>query len=80
MWYAFLDKREQETAKDNSSEATRTKATIVDLQGIRQKQRDERIYTEAGVKRILYAFARDIGGKWDEKRLDTFIETVFDFD
>lgn len=57
-----------------------TKAKIISLQQERQKQRDKRTYTEAQVKRILNGFARDLGCKWDEKKLGDFIETAFDFD
>ena len=57
-----------------------TKAIILSLNPDKQKLRDERIYTEVQVKRILYGFARDLECKWDKKRLEAFIETVFDFD
>lgn len=44
-----------------------------------QELRDARTYTEAQVKRILFAFARDLGCKWRKDRLEKFIETAFDF-
>ena len=57
-----------------------TKAIILSLNPDKQKLRDERTYTEPQVKRIMYSFARDLGFKWDKKRLEAFIETAFDFD
>ena len=42
--------------------------------------RERRQYSEAQVKKILFAFARDLGCEWSDKRLNKFIETVFDFD
>lgn len=45
-----------------------------------KRLRNERTYTEAQVKDILRAFARDLGCKWPESRLTDFIESVFDFD
>lgn len=45
-----------------------------------QRLRNERVYTEASVKEILRAFARDLGCTWPEAKLNAFIESVFDFD
>lgn len=55
-------------------------ALLVKLRPRFQELRDKRTYMEAQVKQILYAFARDLGCKWNDKRLREFIETVFDFD
>ena len=60
--------------------AEETKAIILQLRPKYKELRNERIYTEVQVKRILFGFARDLGCKWDEQRLREFIETVFDFD
>lgn len=56
-----------------------TKAMILQLRPKVQELRDARTYTEAQVKRILFAFARDLGCKWRKNRLEKFIETAFDF-
>ena len=56
------------------------KTLIVKLIPRYQQLRDERTYSEAQVKSILYAFARDLGCKWSEARLRSFIESAFDFD
>lgn len=45
-----------------------------------QELRDARLYDEEGVKRILYKFARQIGCKWSDAKLNLFIERMFDFD
>ena len=45
-----------------------------------QQLRNERTYTEAQVKAILFGFARDLGCKWSDERLRSFVESVFDFD
>lgn len=45
-----------------------------------QELRDARLYEEEGVKRILYKFARSIGCKWSDERLNAFIEKCFNFD
>lgn len=57
-----------------------TQALILEMRPKFQELRDLRSYSEPQVKQILYAFARDLGCKWRKKRLDAFIETVFDFD
>lgn len=41
--------------------------------------RDSRTYTEAEVKEIMFGFARDLGCKWSDNELRTFIESAFDF-
>jgi hypothetical protein len=56
-----------------------TKAMILQMRPKVQELRDARTYTEAQVKRILFAFARDLGCKWRKDRLEKFIETAFDF-
>ena len=56
------------------------KALILKLVPRYQQLRNERTYSEAQVKAILFAFARDLGCKWDDGRLRTFVESVFDFD
>lgn len=56
-----------------------TKAMILQLRPKVQELRDARTYTEPQVKRILFAFARDLGCKWRKDRLEKFIETAFDF-
>lgn len=53
---------------------------ILQLRPKLQELRDARTYKEAGVKRILFEFARDIGCTWSDKRLRAFIEQCFDFD
>lgn len=45
-----------------------------------QELRDARTYDEAGVKRILYKFARSIGCKWSDAKLQAFIEQCFNYD
>lgn len=55
-------------------------ALILQLRPKLQELRDARMYTEAGVKRIMFEFARDIGCKWSDTRLRAFIEQCFDFD
>ena len=60
--------------------AEKTKALILKLRPKFQELRDARMYDEAGVKEILYDFARDIGCKWRADRLRKFIEDCFDFD
>lgn len=57
-----------------------TQAIIMQLRPKFQELRDARTYTEAQVKRIMYAFARDLGCKWRKDRLEKFIDTAFDFD
>lgn len=56
-----------------------TKAMILQMRPKVEELRDARTYTEAQVKRILFAFARDLGCKWRKDRLEKFIETAFDF-
>lgn len=53
---------------------------IIKLKPRYLEEREKRTYTEAGVKRILFAFARDIGCKWSDAKLKAFIESEFDFD
>lgn len=60
--------------------AEESKALILTMRPKFQELRDERTYSEVQVKRILFAFARDLGCKWTDKRLNEFIETAFDFD
>lgn len=57
-----------------------TKALILKMRPKFQELRDARTYTEVQVKRMLFAFARDVGIEWTDKRLKDFIETAFDFD
>lgn len=45
-----------------------------------QELRDARTYNEVQVKRILFAFARDLGCEWEDEELKQFIATAFDFD
>lgn len=63
-----------------SNIAMAEKALVIKLVPKFQQLRDERTYTEVQVKNILYAFARDLGCKWSETKLRTFIESAFDFD
>ena len=42
--------------------------------------REQRTYSEAHVKKILFSFARDLGCKWSDEELQQFVESVFDFD
>ncbi len=56
-----------------------TKAIIMQLRPKFQELRDARTYTEVQVKKILFAFARDLGCEWKDKDLEQFIETAFDF-
>ena len=42
--------------------------------------REQRTYSEAQVKKILFGFARDLGCKWSDEELQQFVESVFDFD
>ena len=53
---------------------------ILQLRPKFQELRDARTYKEAGVKRILFEFARDIGCDWPDAKLRAFIEQCFDFD
>lgn len=45
-----------------------------------REQRAARTYSESDVKKLLFAFARDIGCKWRADRLRKFIETAFNQD
>ena len=45
-----------------------------------QELREQRTYSEAQVKKILFGFARDLGCKWSDEELQQFVESVFDFD
>jgi hypothetical protein len=60
--------------------AEKTKALIFQMRPKFQELRDARTYTEPQVKKILFKFARDLGCDWSDKKLNDFIETVFDFD
>ena len=60
--------------------ADETKTLILSMRPKFKELRDARTYTEVQVKRILFGFARDLGCEWTDKRLNDFIETVFDFD
>ena len=58
---------------------------VIQFRPANVQERDERTYTEPQVKRILYAFARDLERKrdlsaWRADRLRKFIDTAFDFD
>lgn len=58
---------------------------VIPFRPAKVQEREERTYTEAHVKKILYAFARDIEQKrdlkpWRADKLRRFIETAFDFD
>lgn len=44
------------------------------------EQREARIYAESDVKKLLFAFARDIGCNWRADKLRNFIETAFNYD
>ena len=57
-----------------------TKALILQLRPTFKELRDERVYEERDVKKILFGFARDLGCKWPDDELKAFIETAFDFD
>lgn len=57
-----------------------TKALILSMRPKFKELRDARTYTEVQVKKILFGFARDLGCEWSDKRLNEFIETVFNFD
>ena len=56
------------------------RALILKMRPKFKELRERRQYSEAQVKKILFAFARDLGCEWSDKRLNKFIETVFDFD
>ena len=45
-----------------------------------QELREQRTYSEAQVKKILFGCARDLGCKWSDEELQQFVESVFDFD
>lgn len=38
---------------------------------------EERKYTDSDVKKMLFAFARDLGCKWRKDRLERFIGKAF---
>lgn len=57
-----------------------SKTLFVKLVPEYQRLRNGRMYSEAQVKNILRAFARDLGCNWSESRLNEFIESIFDFD
>lgn len=57
---------------------------IIPFRPILMQDRDERTYTEEGVKRVLYGFARDLERvrdikPWRSDKLRKFIESAFDF-
>lgn len=54
-----------------------TKALILELRPKLHQQEGEPVYTEADVKQVMFAFARDLGCKWRNKRLENFINMVF---
>lgn len=54
------------------------KALILELRPKARELRSARKYTEEQVKRILYAFARDLGCKWRADKLRKFVDTVFE--
>lgn len=60
--------------------AEKTRALVLQLKPKYQELRGKRTYTEVQVKSILFGFARDLGIDWSDKKLNEFIETVFDFD
>ena len=60
--------------------AEKLKAMILELRPPKVAERDERIYKERNVKKILFSFARDLGCQWRADRLRRFIDTAFDFD
>ena len=49
-------------------------ALILQLRPTFRQLRAQRTYTEEGVKRILFSFARDLGCKWSDERLRKFID------
>ena len=60
--------------------AEKTKAIILELRPKFQELRDARTYSEASVKRIMFAFARELGIDWPDDELREFIASAFDFD
>jgi hypothetical protein len=60
--------------------AEEMKAVIMQLRPHYQQLRDERVYTEVQVKRMLFAFARDLGCDMEDEELREFIDSGFDFD
>ena len=60
--------------------AEKLKCIIMELRPSKQSERDQRVYQEASVKKILFSFARDLGCKWRADKLRKFIETAFDYD
>lgn len=55
-------------------------ALLIELRPKFKELRDARTYDEAGVKRILMKFARSIGCKWNDAKLQAFIEQCFNYD
>ena len=53
---------------------------IIPFRPAQVQARDSRTYQESDVKKILYAFARDIGCRWRADKLRKFIDTAFSFD
>jgi len=60
--------------------AEELKCIIMELRPAKQSERDKRVYQEAGVKKILFKFARALGCDWRADKLRRYIEDVFDFD
>ena len=54
-----------------------TKALIIELRSMNQGANGEPIYSEEQLKEILFAFARDMGCKWRNKRLRDYINMAF---
>lgn len=54
------------------------KAVILQLRPRYHELRAARMYSDEDLKEILYAFAREIGCKWEEGRLRRFIESAFE--
>ena len=57
-----------------------TKCKIIPFRPAQAQARDSRTYQESDVKKILYAFARDLGCRWRAGKLRKFIDTAFNFD
>ena len=54
-----------------------TQAMEMKLRQFYERKQEERIYTDSDVKKMLYAFARDLGCKWRADRLRQYIESGF---
>lgn len=57
---------------------TRNKCITIEMRPRYHEQRSERIYSESDVKKLLFAFARDIGCNWRADKLRKFIEVAFE--